>query len=136
MNNEASAHWAYAIEDLNVARHDLAVSPRNAATRAYYAAFHAVAALFALEDRSFSKHSALESAVHRDLVRPGRVPETTGVDYSALFKLRLTSDYDVAEPVSREAAESAIAAAGRILENVRRLHPEFGRNTPPAPGPA
>ena len=44
----------------------------GAASRAYYAAFHAVTALFALEGRIFAKHSALEAAVHRDLVKPGR----------------------------------------------------------------
>lgn len=43
----------------------------SAASRSYYAAFHAVTALFAVEDRAFTKHSALEAAVHRDLVKAG-----------------------------------------------------------------
>ena len=38
MKNEALAHWAYAYEDLRVARHDLAMSPRNAAESAIAAA--------------------------------------------------------------------------------------------------
>ena len=118
---------------MSVARHDLAVSPRNAATRAYYAAFHAASALFALEEREFSKHSAVESAVHRDLVRTGRLPKELGVDYSALFKLRLSSDYDVAEAISREAAEAAIAAAARILEAIQRLCPQLREDDPAVP---
>jgi uncharacterized protein (UPF0332 family) len=44
----------------------------SAASRAYYAAFHAASALFALEGRTFTKHSALEAAVHRDLVKAER----------------------------------------------------------------
>ena len=135
MKNEAHAHWAYADEDLRVARHDLAMSPRNAATRAYYAAFHAVSALFALDGITFSKRSALESAVHRDLVRTERWPREIGASYSSLFKLRLASDYDVVEPVSRSAAESAIAAAAEVLEAVRRLCPKLTRNCSVAPDP-
>jgi uncharacterized protein (UPF0332 family) len=44
----------------------------GAASRAYYAAFHAVTALFALDGRIFTKHAALEAAVHRDLVKAGK----------------------------------------------------------------
>lgn len=43
----------------------------SAASRAYYAIVHALTALFALESRTFTKHSALEAAVHRDLVKAG-----------------------------------------------------------------
>ena len=48
----------------------------GAASRAYYAAFHAVTALFSLEGRIFTKHSAVEAAVHRDLVKAGSGPLT------------------------------------------------------------
>lgn len=47
----------------------------SAVSRAYYAAFHAVTALFALEGRTFTKHSALEAAVHRDLVKGGQMDD-------------------------------------------------------------
>ena len=56
----------------------------GAASRAYYAAFHAVTALFALDDRMFAKHSALEAAVHRDLVKAGRWPADLGRDFRFL----------------------------------------------------
>ena len=54
----------------------------GAASRAYYAAFHAVSALFALEGRIFAKHSAIEAAVHRDLVKTGRWPSALGREFS------------------------------------------------------
>lgn len=74
MKDEAIAHWNFAKEDLLLARRDLSMSPRAAASRAYYAVFHAVSALFALEDKMFSRHAALESAVHKELVKTNRWP--------------------------------------------------------------
>ena len=67
----AEALWDRAKVALKVSRHCLSVSPDAAASRAYYAAFYAVSALLALGGRTFKKHSALEAAVHRDLVKPG-----------------------------------------------------------------
>jgi hypothetical protein len=64
--------WRRANEALRTAEADLAVSHDAAASRAYYAAFYAVSALFAWEGREFAKHSAVHAAVHRDLVKVGR----------------------------------------------------------------
>ncbi len=50
--------WQRSEEALRTAETDLAVSFDAAASRAYYAAFYAVSALFALEGREFVKHSA------------------------------------------------------------------------------
>jgi len=55
--------WGRAIETLRVARGLVGYSDDNAASRAYYAAFYAVSALFAMEERTFNKHSAVEAAV-------------------------------------------------------------------------
>lgn len=65
----------------------------GAASRAYYAAFQAVTALFALEGRTFTKHAALESAIHRDLVKAGKWRADLGRDYSFCLELRNVSDY-------------------------------------------
>ena len=120
MKAEALAHWNYAKEDLDLARRDLAVSPRAAASRAYYAAFHAVSALFALDGKIFSKHSALETAVHKELVKAGLWPQELGAGYSKLFKLRMSSDYDVMESITVEAAEAAMCTAKKIMEAVEK----------------
>lgn len=125
MNDEALAHWNFAKEDLGLARHDLALSPRVAASRAYYAAFHAVSALFVLEDKTFLKHTALESAVHKELVKTNRWTKDLGVGYSKLFKLRMTSDYDVMQKITSDAAEAAIEVAQEVLDAVRAIHPEL-----------
>jgi len=121
VNANAADLWRRAAEALLTARHDLAVSPDAAASRAYYAAFNAASALFALEGRSFTKHSAVEAAVHRDLVKAGRWAEELGKNYSFLAELRETGDYGGGQHVSRHEAEDAVEQAGRILDAVRAV---------------
>ena len=118
MNREAEDLWARAKESLAAAKTVLPVSPDAAASRAYYAAFHAVAALFAIEGRSFTKHSAVEAAVHRDLVRTGRWPAELGKLYTRLVALRQTGDYGGGTHVAADEAADAITVAERILANV------------------
>jgi len=85
--------WARAVDALRVAEHDLELSPDAAASRAYYAAFYAVSAHFALEGKSYTKHSAVEAAVHRDLVKTGIWDMDLGRGYSRLAQLRTRGDY-------------------------------------------
>ena len=87
MKAYASDLWFRALEALSVAKNDLSLSPDSTASRAYYAAFYAVSALFALKDQTYSKHSAEESAVHRDLVKTGIWPKKYGRYYSDLVEL-------------------------------------------------
>lgn len=103
----------------------------SAASRAYYAAFHAVTALFALEGRTYTKHSALETAVHRDLVKTGKWPTDLGRDFSFCLDLRSVSDYGTEVRVDAKQAGDAIEAARRILLAVRDAIPV---NFPPVPG--
>jgi uncharacterized protein (UPF0332 family) len=115
--------WSRAQEAIAAAEAVLPTSPDAAASRAYYAAFYAVSALFALQDRTFSKHSALESAVHRDLVKEGLWPVELGADYSSLRQLRATGDYGGPSHVSSGDAVRAIEAARRILDAVAKELP-------------
>jgi uncharacterized protein (UPF0332 family) len=95
----------------------------GATSRAYYAAFHAVTALFALDGRIFTKHSALEAAVHRDLVKDGKWPEELGRDFSFCVELRGVGDYGTEVRVDAKQATDAIASARRILVAVRDALP-------------
>ena len=101
------------------------------ASRAYYAAFHAVTALFAMEGRAFSKHSAVEAAVHRDFVKAGRWPGDLGRDFSFCVELRGIGDYGTDVRVDAQQAADAIASARRILVAVRNALPV---NFPLEPG--
>ena len=71
----------------------VATDPESAASRAYYAAFHALTALFALRGQSFKKHAALRAALHKDLIKSGEWPMERGKDYDLLTELRENSDY-------------------------------------------
>ncbi len=98
--------------------HDLPVSADAAASRAYYAAFYAVSALFAARGQIFSKHSAVEAAVHRELVRSGHWPQEHGKAYSRLSQLRARGDYGGGKHVEPADAEEALAAAHGIVRAV------------------
>ena len=119
MTDLATGLWQRALDAIRVAKHDLVVSADAAASRAYYAAFYAVSARFALEGKTFARHSAVEAAVHRDLVKAGLWPKDLGERYSMLVELRSISDYGDVEHVSPQEAKDAIAAATAILDSVR-----------------
>jgi uncharacterized protein (UPF0332 family) len=124
MNEEAIGFWNRALKTLPSAESILPTDPDSSASRAYYAAFYAVSAIFALRGRTFSKHSALEAAVHRDLVKPGYWPKELGADYSFSLRLRTKGDYGGLEHVSESEAEEAIQAVRRILRAVHEAHPD------------
>lgn len=124
MTREARELWNRARESLRAAEALLPVSTDAAASRAYYAAFYAVSALFAWEERAFRRHSAVEAAVHRELVRSGRWPAARGANYARLLKLRQTGDYGVAEHVTPEDARRALEAAREILSAVAQERPD------------
>ncbi|MFO8008502.1 MAG: HEPN domain-containing protein [Candidatus Brocadiia bacterium] len=123
MSHEAADLWARALEALSVAHREATLSPDASASRAYYAAFHAVSALFAARGRSFGRHSAVEAAVHRDLVRTGALSKESGAAYSALLRLREVADYGGGRHVTAEQALEAVTDAREVLAEVSELNP-------------
>lgn len=124
MNRETKALWERATVAIESARTLMDVDPDGSASRAYYAAFFAVSALFATEGRSFTKHTAVASAVHRDLVKTGRWSAELGEIYSWLLRTRRTGDYGQDIHVQPAEAREAADKAARILEAVRRISEE------------
>lgn len=120
MNDETKSLWERALQAYQTAC-DLAIKdPDAAASRAYYAVFYAVSALFIDENKDFSKHSAIEIAVHRDLVKTKRMSESFGENYSFLRGLRDTGDYGGWTHVSSEDAKESIQSAKNILVEVAK----------------
>lgn len=74
MNEFAKMQWQRALRTMSSARQLIETDPNSAASRAYYAAFHALTTLFAFRGQSFSKHSALRAALHRDLIKTSQWP--------------------------------------------------------------
>lgn len=123
MNVEASDFWSRALQATRTAENLLPMDSDAAASRAYYGAYFAVSALFALEGKTFTKHSGVEEAVHRDLVKEGRWHVDLGADYRFLRRVRTTGDYGEELHVSSEDASRAVDAAYRILQAVHRAYP-------------
>ena len=124
MNPDAEALWCRATRTLRTASVHVQDDPDSAVSRAYYAAFYAVSALFALQDRTFRKHSAVEAAVHRDLVRSGMWSEELGAAYSWLMNVRFTADYGAGSGAASRDADRALEQARLILHAVRDSKPE------------
>ena len=118
MTEEALDLWRRALHSLRAAEMLASEEPDSAASRAYYAAFHAVSALFALRGATYVKHSAVKAAVHRDLVRAGAWDTSLGESYSYLFELRTTGDYGGSSHVTAEEAEESVQKAREILSAV------------------
>jgi uncharacterized protein (UPF0332 family) len=123
MNDQVLAYWRSAQQALATARRLVEFDPSAAASRAYYAAFYAVSGAFSAAGKSFSKHSAVEDAVHRDFVNTGVWPAERGRDFSLLRGLRKRGDYVVLEIISTKEAAEAVAAAERLLKAVSELDP-------------
>jgi len=117
----AIEQWLRASTTIRTARQVCDGDPDSAASRAFYASFHAVTALFALEGRDFRKHSALRAAVHRDLVKTGRWTEELGIAYDFLMEMRETGDYGGVARVTVADARKAVDLAQDILDAVAPL---------------
>lgn len=124
LNQEATDLWARALQAFQTAKRLSSTDPDASSSRSYYAPFYAVSALFVVEGKTFTRHSALEISIHRDLVRTGRWPTELGEDYAFLLRLRSTGDYGGHMHVSPEEADDAVRAARRILQAVRQASPQ------------
>jgi len=120
MNREVMDFWGRARRALQTAEGWVEQDPDAAASRAYCA----VSALFAAQGRSFKKHSALEAAVHRDLVKSGKWAKDIGAAYSWLANLRQTGDYGGETHVTSAEARRAVEATGQVIQTVRDTFPE------------
>jgi uncharacterized protein (UPF0332 family) len=95
-----------------------------AASRAYYAAFYAATAILLHEGLEFGKHSGIIAAIHRRLVKTGKLDKEHGKNLNWLFELRGVADYGATTHVSQQDAERAITAAKNFLQAIRVLFQE------------
>ncbi len=122
MKEFAAVEWERAKRALESARQLADTDPDSAASRAYYAAFHALTAVFAIRGSTFNKHSAIRAALHRDLIQGALLPAECGRDYDFLLALRDTGDYGGVAQVSAESAELAISKAKQFLSALQPLY--------------
>jgi len=123
MTEFAESEWERAEGAVAAAQALVEIDPDSAVSRAYYAAFHAVSALFALRGQSFSKHSGVRAAVHRILVHAEGWSREFGQDYDLLLDLRSAGDYGGTKRVLSEDARTAVDTARRIIDAVAKACP-------------
>ena len=121
----AQVEWDRAVRALASARNLAETDPDSAASRAYYAAFHALTALFALRGQTYTRHSAIRSALHRELVRTGLMAESVGRDYDFLMDMRETGDYGGLALVTPASAATAVRKAESFLAAIAKMCPEL-----------
>ena len=125
MKEFAAMEWQRALRTLTSGRQLLNTDPDSTASRAYYAAFHALTALFALRQKTFSRHSALRGALHRELIKTGQWDVELGRAYDFLMDMRETGDYGGVIQVSKTDAEMSLTKADAIIEAVKKDCPEL-----------
>lgn len=93
---------------------------RQSISRAYYAVFMIATAALLIFDIRRSKHSAVESAVHQYLVKPGLIEPEYGQIYSQAFKHRLEADYKDEAQFSEEKARHILDGAERFVARLEK----------------
>ncbi len=108
---------------LRAAGREQQLSPAASVNRAYYACFYAATAVLVMEGRKFVKHAAVRGAIHKHLIRQGRLPRELGEAYGNLMKARHEADYEALISWTPQQAADAIDAAERIVAALRSLLP-------------
>lgn len=83
----------------------------GAANRSYYAIFHSIRSLLALEGMDFSKHSGVMAYFQRNYVKTGVFEKKYSEIITQAFEIRSEADYDDYYVISKEDVEEQIQNA-------------------------
>jgi len=92
---------------------------KGAANRSYYAIFHAMRAIFALDGLDFKKHSGLISEFRKRYIKSGLLSEKLSDNINELFQVRTDSDYDDFYLISHDEVREQIQNAYDFIKEVR-----------------
>ena len=109
---------------LRVAKEDLqaayllleANSYRGANNRAYYAIFHALNAVHALNGAAYKRHKDAIGNFNKEYVKTGIFPREIGRKIGEAEEIRHASDYDNFYIASKEESERQIAVAEEFIQ--------------------
>jgi uncharacterized protein (UPF0332 family) len=94
---------------------------QNAVRDAYFACFHAFAALLLKEGKAFKRHKEVRSALHRDYVHLGKMAPVWGKHYDWLFENRQKADYRPLVQFESEQVKEIIELTGAFVTEMKRL---------------
>lgn len=93
---------------------------KSANNRAYYAIFHAIRAVLALERVDFKKHKDVQSYFNKNYVHTGKFPSEIGHKIAVASKVREDSDYDDEFIVKPETTQIQIETASELIDLVEK----------------
>lgn len=108
-------------EDLRTAKANFAEkSYRASVNRSYYAIFHALRAITALDRFDSGKHSGIIAFVNQNYVKTGIFDRSFSKMVDSAFRLREKADYEDFYVVAIEDAARQIDKAEAVIETVER----------------
>ena len=94
---------------------------KGAANRSYYAIFHSIRAVLALDGVDFKKHSGVTSYFRKNYIKTGKLPTELSDFLSEAFLVRQQSDYADFFVISKQEVERQIQNAQRFYEEIERF---------------
>lgn len=91
---------------------------RAANNRAYYAIFHAISAMHALDGKAYKRHKDALGSFNREYVKTEIFPRGIGKKISRAEEIRHASDYDDFYIATREKSEEQIETAEELIKMV------------------
>lgn len=91
---------------------------KGANNRAYYAIFHAIKSVLALEEVDFKKHSVVLAYFNKNYINTEIFPRELGKLINKASFIRENSDYVDFYIVSKEDAEKQLLTAEKVIKNV------------------
>lgn len=108
-------------EDLETAEENLASGKyRASVNRAYYAVFHALRAITALDQFDSGKHSGIIAFFNQHYVKPGIFDKEISKMIDSCYRLREKADYDDFFLAAKDDAVIQLEKAKRIMEAVEQ----------------
>jgi len=92
-----------------------------AVNRAYYACFYAASAVMLQQGKEFVKHAGLRGAIHKDLVKAGKLLPKWVKVFDRAFENRQAADYLVLFTFESAQVEQLILDATGFVQEMRRL---------------
>ncbi len=91
---------------------------RAANNRAYYAIFHAISALHALDGKAYKRHKDALGSFNREYVKTEIFPREIGRKISRAEEIRHASDYDDFYIATREKSQEQVETAEELIKIV------------------
>ena len=93
----------------------------TAANRSYYAIFHTIRALLALDGKDFKKHSGVISCFQMEYIKTGLFGKEMSDIAKSAFTLRQESDYEDFYVISQDEVRRQVEEAGLFYNRIKRF---------------